>query len=209
MCRLLFSSVLKTVTPPPTHTFLKRPFLTDFKKHHIPPPTERNFGALDQNLKKPRKIANSLRVGIKRMSPRDVYAAASLSPGAHAALQVITCLRCKSWGYVLQCGVQPRRLEGRSVRSARAAPSSVPEGGSFGRCEIWNGKTWHNKIVPHFAMVFTDRSHLLRCRRGWGSQARPRAFETWLQHVLTFTRCAHFLSITRFRGAELSDFMFC
>ena len=35
MCRLLFSPVLKTVTtyPPPTHTFLKRPFLTDFKKH--------------------------------------------------------------------------------------------------------------------------------------------------------------------------------
>ena len=27
--------------------------------------------------------------------------------------------------------------------------------------EIWYGEVWHNKIVPHFAMVFKDRSHLL------------------------------------------------
>ena len=52
------SSVLKIVTTyaPPTHTFLKRPFLTDFKKHtHTPPPppTERNFSALDQNVRNP------------------------------------------------------------------------------------------------------------------------------------------------------------
>ena len=35
------ASVLKNMVtyPPPTHTFLKRPFLTDFKKHsHTPPP---------------------------------------------------------------------------------------------------------------------------------------------------------------------------
>ena len=38
-----YSSVLKIVTtypPPPTHTFLKRPFRTDFKKHtHTPHPS--------------------------------------------------------------------------------------------------------------------------------------------------------------------------
>ena len=37
----VYSSGLKIVTtypPPPTHTFLKRPFRTDFKKHaHTPP----------------------------------------------------------------------------------------------------------------------------------------------------------------------------
>ena len=58
MCRLLFSSVLKTVTtypPPQTHTFLKRPFLTDFKKHTHTPRYGTKFGALDQNLKKPPK----------------------------------------------------------------------------------------------------------------------------------------------------------
>ena len=34
------ASVLKNMVtyPPPTHTFLKRPLLTDFKKYHIPPP---------------------------------------------------------------------------------------------------------------------------------------------------------------------------
>ena len=39
--RPLYNFVLKTVTtyPPPTHTFLKWPFLTDFNKHtHTPPP---------------------------------------------------------------------------------------------------------------------------------------------------------------------------
>ena len=38
--------LLKNVTiypPPPTHTFLKRPFLTDFKKYtHTPPPPQRD-----------------------------------------------------------------------------------------------------------------------------------------------------------------------
>ena len=47
--------------PPPSHTFLKRPFLTDFKKYtHTPPtPTGRNFGALDQKFIKPRKSAKT------------------------------------------------------------------------------------------------------------------------------------------------------
>ena len=33
--------------------------------------------------------------------------------------------------------------------------------GSFGRCEVRNGEMWHSKIVPHFAVVFKDRSHVL------------------------------------------------
>ena len=42
--------------PPPTHTFLKQPFFTDFKKYtHTPPPKGRNFGALDQKFRKPPK----------------------------------------------------------------------------------------------------------------------------------------------------------
>ena len=42
--RPVYSSVLKIVTTyaPPSHTFLKRPFLTDFKKH-TPPPYETKF----------------------------------------------------------------------------------------------------------------------------------------------------------------------
>ena len=39
------ASVLKNMVtyPPPTHTFLKRPFLTDFKKYtHTPPPPLQN-----------------------------------------------------------------------------------------------------------------------------------------------------------------------
>ena len=41
-------------------------------------------------------------------------------------------------------------------------------GGGGGRAEvdigeIWYGEMWHNQIVPHCAMVFKDRSHLLRC----------------------------------------------
>ena len=60
------------LTPlPPTHTFLKQPFPTDFKKYpplHIPSPTrERNFGASDGKLRKPRKSANLLHVDIMRI----------------------------------------------------------------------------------------------------------------------------------------------
>ena len=40
--------------PPPTHTFLKRPFLTDFKKYTHTLPTGRKFGALDQKIIKKR-----------------------------------------------------------------------------------------------------------------------------------------------------------
>ena len=49
-------------TPPQSETFLKRPFLTDFKKE-TPPPTERNFGASDQKFKNPRKNAKIHRIG--------------------------------------------------------------------------------------------------------------------------------------------------
>ena len=58
VCRLLFSSVLKTVTtyPPPTDTFLKRPFLTDFKKHtHTPPPYETKLWCIGPKLENPPK----------------------------------------------------------------------------------------------------------------------------------------------------------
>ena len=39
VCPPVYSSVCKTVTPLPTHTFLKWRFLTDFERHtHTPPP---------------------------------------------------------------------------------------------------------------------------------------------------------------------------
>ena len=37
--------------------------------------------------------------------------------------------------------------------------------GATGECgihESWDGEMWHNQIVPRFAMVFQDRSHLPR-----------------------------------------------
>ena len=38
-------------------------------------------------------------------------------------------------------------------------------GVGFGRCEIRNGEMWHIKIVPHFAVVFKDRSQVLAITR--------------------------------------------
>ena len=75
MSRPVYGSVLKIVTTyPPPHTFLKRPFRTDFKKHtHTPPPPGyRHFGALDQRLRKPCRNANLLCVGTFWMSQRDM-----------------------------------------------------------------------------------------------------------------------------------------
>ena len=61
------SFVLINVTtyPSPTHTFLKRHFLTDFKTYtHTPPThTERKFGATDQKFRNPTKSAKTHRVG--------------------------------------------------------------------------------------------------------------------------------------------------
>ena len=51
------------IYPPPTHTFLKRPFLTDFKKYTHTPPAGRNFGTLDKKFINPRKSAKTHRVG--------------------------------------------------------------------------------------------------------------------------------------------------
>ena len=57
--RAVFAAVvLKNVTPPPpihppTHTFLKWPFLTDFRKYTHTPPMEQNFGASDKKLRNP------------------------------------------------------------------------------------------------------------------------------------------------------------
>ena len=57
VCSPVYSSVRKTVTtyPHPTHTFLKRPFLTDFEKYtHPPPPPQGNDirPKVEKNLKK-------------------------------------------------------------------------------------------------------------------------------------------------------------
>ena len=70
--------LLKNVTiyppAPPTHMFLKRPFRTDFKKHTPPPPpTGRNFGALDQKFIKPRKSAKTHHVGTTNDPERYVF----------------------------------------------------------------------------------------------------------------------------------------
>ena len=45
--------------------------------------------------------------------------AASMGPDVRVALQVTTSLRLKTWGYVLQHGIQPRILEVHSVRGVR------------------------------------------------------------------------------------------
>ena len=42
--------------------------------------------------------------------------AACMGPDAHVALHATTSIRFKTRGYVLHHGVQPRMLEGRSVR---------------------------------------------------------------------------------------------
>ena len=59
------SSVLRNVTPAPTHTFLKRHFLTEISKsiHIPPPPPTEKFGATDQKSRKPRKNAKTHCVG--------------------------------------------------------------------------------------------------------------------------------------------------
>ena len=41
---------------PPTHTFLKRPFLTDFKKHTNPPPYGTKFWSIGRKLEMSPKI---------------------------------------------------------------------------------------------------------------------------------------------------------
>ena len=45
------ASALKNMVtyPPPTHTFLKRPFLTDFKKHTHTPPKVTTYGTLSEH----------------------------------------------------------------------------------------------------------------------------------------------------------------
>ena len=64
--RWVSSSVLKNVnTYPPNPTFLKRLFLTDFKKYtHTPPPKEQYLGALDGKFRKPGGNAKTHRFGI-------------------------------------------------------------------------------------------------------------------------------------------------
>ena len=42
----------------------------------------------------------------------------------------------------------------------------------FGIGEIWNDEIWHNNIVPKFAMVFKNQSHLFRCRGGYKAPRR-------------------------------------
>ena len=63
--RRISGCVLNNVNtyPPLTYTFLKWPFLTDFKKYTHTPPTERNFGTSDQTFKNHGKNAKTHRVG--------------------------------------------------------------------------------------------------------------------------------------------------
>ena len=49
----------------------------------------------------------------------------------------------------------------------------IPEGVKFGRGEIWDGEMWHNKIVPHLAMVFSDRSQDFLAQRQGMQGAEP------------------------------------
>ena len=54
-------------------------------------------------------------------APGRVRVAASMSPDAHVRCKSTASLRVNASGYVPQHGVQPRRLECRSVRGAPAA----------------------------------------------------------------------------------------
>ena len=82
----LYSSVLKTVTTyaPPTHIFLKRPFLTDFKKHmhtHPPPPYRTNFWCIGPKHEKTLKNCKfALCWHILDVPKRYVYSSMNYSP---------------------------------------------------------------------------------------------------------------------------------
>ena len=58
--RPMCSSVLRNVStyppPPQTHTFLKRPFLTDFKNIHIPPPPGDMLAHRSKTCKESKKV---------------------------------------------------------------------------------------------------------------------------------------------------------
>ena len=59
-------------------------------------------------------------------------------------------------------------------------------GGGFGRCEIQNSEMWHNKIVPHFAVVFKDRSHVLAFTKSmhmFSPLQGPDGLNCWGHHV--------------------------
>ena len=62
----------------------------------------------------------------------------------------------------------PKRTEENRSQDAQDGERTVPMDTTGGG---GSGKMWHNKIVPHFAVVFKDQSHLLMCRGGWASQA--------------------------------------
>ena len=52
-------------------------------------------------------------------------------------------------------------VEERTLLGHVHVQSSLPEGGNFEIGEIWNGRIWHNKIVPNFAMVFKNLCQIL------------------------------------------------
>ena len=70
-------SVLTNVTPPPlTHTFLKRPFLADFKKYtHTPPPPQRNdiVAHRTENSGNLRKVPKPTELAHYDQPPRDMH----------------------------------------------------------------------------------------------------------------------------------------
>ena len=57
-----------------------------------------------------------------------------------------------------------RALEDKRVTVQ--GPVKKPPMGYMSRGGIWYGELWHRQLVPHFALVFKDRGHLLRCRGG-------------------------------------------
>ena len=51
---------------------------------------------------------------------------------------------------IMLVGARPR-----DHRTTQRRPAfEIPEGGKLGMGEIWNVKIWHNKSVPHYAVVF-------------------------------------------------------
>ena len=80
--------------PPVTHTFLKRPFLTDFKKYtHTPPPNETKFWHIrPKGQKPPEKWQNPPHWHKLNVPERNVYRNTTKTL---LEINTVTCKHCK------------------------------------------------------------------------------------------------------------------
>ena len=76
-----------------------------------------------------------------------------------------------------------------SKKMCKRHVSQYRAGGGFGSCEIPNGEMLHSKIVPHFAVVFKDQSHVLAFTRSmplFSPLQGSEGLNCWGHHVFTF-----------------------